>query len=122
MAVGYFLYKKSPIPLISKPTFENPLYFDGEPSQPDVVDTNKMIAKEEENTEQFITLWFSAQEVLRDVHSQEWWISHSNSCECTVFFFARYTQYVFCNLTSFDIVVSMEVAAAALVEQKHFSL
>ncbi|XP_075877945.1 macrophage mannose receptor 1-like [Nelusetta ayraudi] len=56
MAIGYFLYKRSPIPLIALPTFENPLYFDGEPSQPDVVDTNKMIAKEEENPEQFITL------------------------------------------------------------------
>lgn len=61
MAIGYFLYKRSPIPLIALPAFENPLYFDGEPSQPDVVDTNKMIAKEEENPEQFITLWFSAQ-------------------------------------------------------------
>lgn len=125
MAAGYFLYKKSPIPLISKPTFENPLYFDGEPSQPDVVDTNKMIAKEEENTEQFITLWFSAQEVLRPGRSQSGMADFSLKLlrvYCVFFFFARYTQYVFCNLTSFDIVVSMEVAAAALVEQKHFSL
>lgn len=64
MAIGYFLYKKAPIPPIDLPPFENPLYFDGEPSKPDVVDTNKMMAKEEENPEHFITLWFSAQESL----------------------------------------------------------
>lgn len=56
LAIGYFLYKRSPIPLIALPPFENPLYFDGEPSQPDVVDTNKLMAKEEESSEQFITL------------------------------------------------------------------
>lgn len=56
VAIGYFLYKKSPVSLVALPPFENPLYFDGEPSQPDVVDTNKMMAKEEENPEQFITL------------------------------------------------------------------
>lgn len=56
LAIGYFFYKKSSVPLIALPPFENPLYFDGEPSQPDVVDTNKMMAKDEENPEQFITL------------------------------------------------------------------
>lgn len=30
------------------PTFDNPLYFDSERSQPDVVDTNKLIENAEE--------------------------------------------------------------------------
>ncbi|XP_078144091.1 macrophage mannose receptor 1-like [Centroberyx gerrardi] len=52
--IGFFLYKKSGRPL---PTFDNPLYFDGERSQPDVVDTNKLIENaEEENPEPIITL------------------------------------------------------------------
>lgn len=35
-------------------------------------------------------------------------------------FFSKYTQYVFSNLTMFDIVqVSMEVATPALVEQNN---
>ncbi|KAM9349608.1 macrophage mannose receptor 1b [Symphorus nematophorus] len=44
MGVGFFFYKKSPRPL---PTFDNPLYFDSERSQPDVVDTNKLIENAE---------------------------------------------------------------------------
>lgn len=37
-----------------------------------------------------------------------------------VCFFSKYTQYVFSNLTMFDIVqVSMEVATPALVEQNN---
>ncbi|XP_053293421.1 macrophage mannose receptor 1 [Pleuronectes platessa] len=47
MAVGFFIYKKSPGSL---PTFDNPLYFNRERSQPDVVDTNKLIEKAEEET------------------------------------------------------------------------
>lgn len=36
------------------------------------------------------------------------------------FFFSKYTQYVFSNLTMFDIVqVSMEMATPALVEQNN---
>lgn len=54
IAAGFFLYKKSPAAL---PTFDNPLYFDGERSQPDVVDTNKLIENAEaENLEPIITL------------------------------------------------------------------
>ncbi|XP_042285556.1 macrophage mannose receptor 1-like isoform X1 [Thunnus maccoyii] len=54
IVTAFFLYKKSPRPL---PTFDNPLYFGSERSQPDVVDTNKLIEKaEEENPEPIITL------------------------------------------------------------------
>ncbi|XP_070700689.1 macrophage mannose receptor 1-like [Pempheris klunzingeri] len=54
MVIAFFLYKKSPRPL---PTFDNPLYFDSERSQPDVVDTNKLIENAEEiNSEPIITL------------------------------------------------------------------
>nr|XP_061795005.1 macrophage mannose receptor 1-like [Nerophis lumbriciformis] len=52
--LGFFLYKKSPRSL---PTFDNPLYFGRERTQPDVVDTNKLIEKAEEETpEPMITL------------------------------------------------------------------
>lgn len=52
IVVAFYLYKKSPQPL---PTFENPLY--SERSQPDVVDTNKLIENAEvENPEPIITL------------------------------------------------------------------
>ncbi|KAI3374792.1 hypothetical protein L3Q82_021350, partial [Scortum barcoo] len=44
IAAAFFLYKKSPRSL---PTFDNPLYFDSERSQPDVVDTNKLIENAE---------------------------------------------------------------------------
>ncbi|KAK5860194.1 hypothetical protein PBY51_021689 [Eleginops maclovinus] len=55
IALGFFVYKKSPRPKL--PTFDNPLYFDRERSQPDVVDTNKLIENaEEENPEPIITL------------------------------------------------------------------
>ncbi|KAM7400356.1 hypothetical protein PAMA_004850 [Pampus argenteus] len=48
----FFLYKKSPKPL---PTFDNPLY--SERSQPDVVDTNKLIENAEvENPEPILSL------------------------------------------------------------------
>ncbi|TKS79617.1 Macrophage mannose receptor 1 [Collichthys lucidus] len=54
IVAGFFLYKNSPVPL---PTFDNPLYFDSERSQPDVVDTNKLIENAEvENPEPIITL------------------------------------------------------------------
>ncbi|XP_068593729.1 macrophage mannose receptor 1b [Cebidichthys violaceus] len=54
IVVAFFLYKKSPRSL---PTFDNPLYFDSERSQPDVVDTNKLIENVEvENPEPIITL------------------------------------------------------------------
>ncbi|KAF3698790.1 Macrophage mannose receptor 1 [Channa argus] len=54
IAVAVFIYKKSPRPL---PTFDNPLYFGGQQSQPDVVDTNKLIENAEiENPEPIITL------------------------------------------------------------------
>ncbi|CAJ1072733.1 macrophage mannose receptor 1-like isoform X1 [Xyrichtys novacula] len=54
MAFGFFLYKKSPTRL---PTFDNPLYFGTERSQPDVVDTNKLIENAEvENPEPIIAL------------------------------------------------------------------
>ncbi|XP_023259418.1 macrophage mannose receptor 1-like [Seriola lalandi dorsalis] len=54
IVIAFFLYKKSPRPL---PTFDNPLYFDSERSQPDVVDTNKLIENAEvENPEPIITL------------------------------------------------------------------
>uniref|UniRef100_A0AAQ6IFY1 Mannose receptor, C type 1b n=1 Tax=Anabas testudineus TaxID=64144 RepID=A0AAQ6IFY1_ANATE len=54
IVVAFFFYKKSPRPL---PTFDNPLYFDGQRSTPDVVDTNKMIENAEvENPEPIITL------------------------------------------------------------------
>uniref|UniRef100_UPI003AAF93A9 macrophage mannose receptor 1-like n=1 Tax=Centroberyx gerrardi TaxID=166262 RepID=UPI003AAF93A9 len=42
--IGFFLYKKSGRHL---PTFDNPLYFDGERPQPDVVDTSKLIENAE---------------------------------------------------------------------------
>ncbi|XP_042353142.1 macrophage mannose receptor 1-like isoform X2 [Plectropomus leopardus] len=52
IVVAFYLYKRSPTPL---PTFENPLY--AERSQPDVVDTNKLIENAEvENPEPIITL------------------------------------------------------------------
>ncbi|XP_076004152.1 macrophage mannose receptor 1b isoform X2 [Genypterus blacodes] len=52
--IGFFLYKKTGRPL---PTFDNPLYFNGERSQPDVVDTNKLIENAvEENPAPIITL------------------------------------------------------------------
>ncbi|XP_014899448.1 macrophage mannose receptor 1-like isoform X1 [Poecilia latipinna] len=41
---AFLLYKRSPRPF---PTFDNPLYFNGEKSQPDVVDTNKLIENAE---------------------------------------------------------------------------
>ncbi|KAM3850435.1 macrophage mannose receptor 1-like [Diretmus argenteus] len=49
--VAFFLYKKgswSARPDL--PAFDNPLYFDGERSQPDVVDTNKLIENAEEES------------------------------------------------------------------------
>lgn len=49
---GFFLYKKSPNLL---PTFDNPLYFNSDQSQPDVVDTNKLI-ENAENPEPILTL------------------------------------------------------------------
>ncbi|KAJ3595076.1 hypothetical protein NHX12_004381 [Muraenolepis orangiensis] len=54
-AMAFFLYKKSGRSL---PTFENPLYFNGERSQPDLVDTNKLIenAEQEEDPALIITL------------------------------------------------------------------
>ncbi|RVE62047.1 hypothetical protein OJAV_G00176910 [Oryzias javanicus] len=52
IAVGFFLYKRSPLPL---PTFENPLYFNSEQSQPDVVDTNRLI-ENAETPEPILTL------------------------------------------------------------------
>ncbi len=61
MVMGFFFYKKSPRPL---PTFDNPLYFGSERSQPDVVDTNKLIENAEvhvENPEPIITLWLTNQ-------------------------------------------------------------
>ncbi|XP_033959747.1 macrophage mannose receptor 1-like isoform X1 [Pseudochaenichthys georgianus] len=55
IAFGFFVYKKAPRPTL--PTFDNPLYFDRERSQPDVVDTNKLIENaEEENLEPIIAL------------------------------------------------------------------
>ncbi|XP_037642855.1 macrophage mannose receptor 1b isoform X1 [Sebastes umbrosus] len=56
MAFAFFFYKKSPRP--SPVPFDNPLYFDSERSQPDVVDTNKLIENAEEvvNPEPIITL------------------------------------------------------------------
>lgn len=56
MIIAFFIYKKNPRPL---PTFTNPLYFGSERSQPDVVDTNKLIENAEvetENPEPIITL------------------------------------------------------------------
>ncbi|TNN55460.1 Macrophage mannose receptor 1 [Liparis tanakae] len=54
IVVAFFIYKNSPRPL---PTFDNPLYFDSERSQPDVVDTNKLIENAEvEIPEPMITL------------------------------------------------------------------
>uniref|UniRef100_A0A669D8Q0 Mannose receptor, C type 1b n=2 Tax=Oreochromis niloticus TaxID=8128 RepID=A0A669D8Q0_ORENI len=52
VVIAFFLYKKSPGPF---PTFENPLYFNGERSQPDVLDTNKLI-ENAENPEPVLTL------------------------------------------------------------------
>uniref|UniRef100_A0A667X6X6 Mannose receptor, C type 1b n=1 Tax=Myripristis murdjan TaxID=586833 RepID=A0A667X6X6_9TELE len=52
--VAFYFYKKSGRPL---PAFDNPLYKDSERSQPDVVDTSKLIENvEEENPEPIITL------------------------------------------------------------------
>lgn len=48
MIIAFFIYKKNPRPL---PTFTNPLYFDSERSQPDVVDTNKLIENAEVEAE-----------------------------------------------------------------------
>lgn len=63
MALGFFFYKKSPRPL---PTFDNPLYFGTERSQPDVVDTNKLIENAEaENPEPIIALWFKTPKDLK---------------------------------------------------------
>ncbi|XP_061834761.1 macrophage mannose receptor 1b isoform X1 [Nerophis lumbriciformis] len=45
IVLAFFLYKKSSRSL---PTFDNPLYFGRERTQPDVVDTNKLIEKAEE--------------------------------------------------------------------------
>lgn len=55
LAAGAFLvYKKSPRLI---PTFDNPLYFESDRSQPDVVDTNRLIENAEvENLEPIITL------------------------------------------------------------------
>lgn len=55
LAAGAFLvYKKSPRLI---PTFDNPLYFESDRSQPDVVDTNRLIENAEvENPEPIITL------------------------------------------------------------------
>ncbi|XP_051266208.1 macrophage mannose receptor 1 [Dicentrarchus labrax] len=54
MVIAFFVYKRSPRPL---PTFDNPLYFDSERSQPDVVDTNKLIENAEvENPEPILTI------------------------------------------------------------------
>ncbi|KAM9845227.1 macrophage mannose receptor 1b [Aulostomus maculatus] len=47
LVIAFFVYKKAPRVL---PTFDNPLYFDSERSQPDVVDTNKLIEKAEEES------------------------------------------------------------------------
>lgn len=57
LAAGTFLaYKKSPRLI---PTFDNPLYFESDRTQPDVVDTNRLIENAEvENPEPIITLWF----------------------------------------------------------------
>ncbi|KAG7523935.1 hypothetical protein JOB18_004764 [Solea senegalensis] len=53
IAIGFFVYKKSPRIL---PTFDNPLYFDRERSQPDVVDTNKLIENAEEANSEPVVL------------------------------------------------------------------
>ena len=47
-ALAFFIFKKSGRSL---PTFENPLYFNGERSQPDVVDTNQLIENAEPDEE-----------------------------------------------------------------------
>ncbi|CAG5896528.1 unnamed protein product [Menidia menidia] len=52
IAIAFFLYKRSPRLI---PTFENPLYFNSEPTQPDVVDTNKLI-ENAETPEPILTL------------------------------------------------------------------
>lgn len=55
VAVALFLYKKSGRHL---PAFENTLYFNGEHSQPDLVNTNKLIENvEEAEPEPMLTLW-----------------------------------------------------------------
>ncbi|XP_059201160.1 macrophage mannose receptor 1-like [Centropristis striata] len=55
IVLAFYMYKKSPRP--SPTPFDNPLYFDSERSQPDVVDTNKLIESAEvENPEPIITL------------------------------------------------------------------
>lgn len=55
LAAGVFIiYKRSPRLI---PTFDNPLYFESDRTQPDVVDTNRLIENAElENTEPIITL------------------------------------------------------------------
>ncbi|XP_028988342.1 macrophage mannose receptor 1 [Betta splendens] len=54
IAAAFFFYKRSPGSL---PTFDNPLYLDSQRSQPDVVDTNKLIENAEvEHPEPIITL------------------------------------------------------------------
>lgn len=68
IVVAFWLYKRSPRPF---PTFENPLYFNGEKSQPDVVDTNKLIENAEvsevspENPEPIFILWFRSLHKLK---------------------------------------------------------
>lgn len=53
-AGAYVIYKRSPRLI---PTFDNPLYFESDRTQPDVVDTNRLIENAEiENTEPIITL------------------------------------------------------------------
>ena len=46
--LAFFIFKKSGRSL---PTFENPLYFNGERSKPDVVDTNQLIENAEQDEE-----------------------------------------------------------------------
>ncbi|XP_015227054.1 PREDICTED: macrophage mannose receptor 1-like [Cyprinodon variegatus] len=56
MVVAFMVYKRSPR---SFPTFDNPLYFNGDKSPPDVVDTNKLIENAElpsEKLEPILTL------------------------------------------------------------------
>lgn len=55
IVVAFFLYKKSSRPFTP---FDNPLYFGGQQSKPDVVDNKKLIENEEvENPVPIITLW-----------------------------------------------------------------
>ena len=54
---AFLLYKKSGRPLPTFDKFDNPLYFNREHSQPDVIDTNKLVEKAEvENPAPIITL------------------------------------------------------------------